>query len=201
MRKNFVNMEQRTCPIKNKKMTKKILIGKIISVFGIKGEVKIISYCGEPQQIENYSLFDEKENPLKLKISNKNKAVIGTSNGDAILIAKLDGISDRNAAEKLRGTEIFTNRDDFEGADENEFYYVDLIGLDVIDMKSKKIGKVLSVSDHGAGGIIEIEFDSETPQKNYEKIENFSFKNQIFPEVSLKGGFVRIDLPEVVELL
>ena len=131
-------MEQRTCPIKNKKMTKKILIGKIISVFGIKGEVKIISYCGEPQQIENYSLFDEKENPLKLKISNKNKAVIGTSNGNAILIAKLDGINNRNAAEKLRGTEIFTNRDDFKEADENEFYYVDLIGLDVIDMKSKK---------------------------------------------------------------
>jgi len=180
-------------------MSKKILIGKVISVFGIKGEVKIVSYCGNAQEIENYPLFDEKGNSLKLKISNKNKAIIGTSNGDAILIARIDGITDRNAAEKLRGAEIFTNRDDFGATKEDEFYYVDLINLDVIDMESKKIGKVLNVGNHGAGGIIEIEFSEENPQKNYDKIENFPFKNQIFPEVNLQKNFIRIDLPEIIK--
>lgn len=178
-------------------MTKKILIGKVNSVFGIKGEVKIITYSSDPLKIEKYPLFDAEGNSLKIKISNKNKAVIGTSNGDPILIVRIDGINDRNAAEKLRGQEIFANRADFEDTSDDEFYYVDLIGLDVVDMNSKKIGKVLNVSDHGAGGIIEIEFNAENLPENYDKIENFSFKNQIFPEVNLQKNFIRIDLPEI----
>lgn len=181
-------------------MTKKVLIGKVISVFGIKGEVKIISYLSDSLKIEKYSLFDELGNSLKLKISNKNKSTIGTnSSGDEILIVKIDGITDRNAAEKLRGTEIFANRSDFDDTSDGEFYYVDLIGLDVINMDSKKIGKVLNVFDHGAGGIIEIEFDEADPKNNREKIENFPFKNQLFPEINLQSGFVRIDMPEIVK--
>jgi 16S rRNA processing protein RimM len=179
---------------------KKILIGKIISVFGIKGEVKIISYAADPRKIEKYPLFDEKGNSIKIKISNKNKTVIGTNaSGEAILIAKIDGISDRTTAEKLRGAEIFADRKDFDGTSDDEFYYVDLINLDVLDMESKKIGRVANVFDHGAGGIIEIEFNEADPKKNREKIENFPFKNQIFPEVNLKAGFIRIDMPEIVK--
>ncbi len=180
-------------------MSKKILIAKVITAFGIKGEVKIVVYSDEPQQIEKYSLFDAEGNLLKLKISNKNKTVVGTTNGDSILIAKIDGINDRNASEKMRGAEIFANRDDFKNISENEFYYVDLIGLDVVDEQGKKIGKVLNVLDHGAGGIIEIKFSATELPKNYQRIESFPFKNAIFPEVNLEKNFIRIDLPEMVQ--
>lgn len=179
-------------------MSKKILIAKVNSVFGIKGEVKIISYAQDPLQLEKYPLFDAAGNSLKLKISNKNKTVIGSSNNDPIIIAKIDGVNDRNDSERMRGAEIFANREDFPATNDNEFYYVDLIGLDVIDMNSKKIGKVLNVLDHGAGGILEIEFDENSIPKDYEKIENFSFKNEIFPEVNLAKNFIRIDVPEVI---
>jgi 16S rRNA processing protein RimM len=177
-------------------MSKKILIGKIIAPFGIKGEVKIVSYCEEPLKIETYPLFDDKGRAVKLKISNKNKAIIGTVSGEAILIAKIDGINDRNASEDLRGTQIFVNRKDFADTKDNEFYYVDLIGLDVINMNSQKIGKVINVLDHGAGAVIEIKFDADVKA---ETIDNFPFTNAIFPEVNLRDGFIRIDVPEVVE--
>lgn len=162
-----------------------------------------MSYTDNPQQIENYPLFDAKGNSLKLKISNKNKTVIGTnSSGNSVLIAKIEGVSDRNAAEKMRGQELFTNRDDFAETSDNEFYYVDLIGLDVIDATSKKIGKVKDVLDHGAGGILEIEFSAEfygnDPKKDGDKLESFPFKNEIFPEVNVKAGFIRIEFPEIV---
>jgi len=178
-------------------MTKKILFAKVNSVFGIKGDVKLIVFSDNPENIEKYSLFDEKENPLKIKISNKNKTVIGTSSGNPIIIAKIDGINDRNAAELMRGKEIFTNRTDFEETNEDEFYYVDLIGLDVVDSASKKIGKVANILDHGAGGVIEIKFDEIVDGKDH--IDNFPFKNEIFPEVNLKEGFIRFEMPEVVE--
>lgn len=172
---------------------KKILIGKITTVFGIKGEVKIVVYSQDPTQIEGYNITDAQGNEYKITISNKNKTVIGTSNGDPIIIARIDGVNDRNASEKLRGVELYANRDDFAETDEDEFYYVDLIGLDVIDMNSKKIGRVLNVSEHGAGGIIEIKFADKT-------IDNFPFKNAIFPEVNLAKNFIRFDAPEVVDL-
>ncbi len=180
-------------------MTKKILLAKVNSVFGIKGEVKIIVYSDNPHKIEEYSLFDANENPVKIKITNKNKTVIGTSSGNPILIAKIDGVNDRNAAELLRGQEFFVSREEFEDLDENEFYYADLIGMDVIDMTSKKIGKVLNVLDLGAGGIIEIEFTKTDVKTGLGKIDNFSFKNEFFPEVNLKENFIRFDAPEVVE--
>jgi 16S rRNA processing protein RimM len=180
-------------------MTNKVLIAKVSSAFGIKGEVKIIIYSDNHGNIEKYPLFDEKGNGLKLRISNKNKAIIGNSLGNPIAIVKIDGVNDRNAAEQLHGQEIFANRSDFEETSEDEFYYVDLIGLSVIDMNSKKIGKVVNVLNQGAGGIIEIEFDDIDAQKNCSKIDNFSFKNEFFPEVNLQKGFIRFDMPEIVE--
>ncbi len=186
--------------LKIKKMSKKILIAKITTVFGIKGEVKIVVYSDNPLQLETYSLFDSKGKEFKIKISNKNKSVIGTSSGDPIIMARIEGVNDRNEAEKLRGVELFADRKDFDKTNEDEFYYVDLIGLDVIDMNSKKIGKVLNVFEHGAGGIVEIEFNEKCLPKNYQKIENFSFRNAIFPEVNLAKNFIRIDVPEVVDL-
>lgn len=179
-------------------MTKKILIAKVTSVFGIKGELKLIIYSDNPQNIEKYSLFNAAGAQVKIKITNKNKTVIGTSSGNPIVIVKIDGVNDRNAAELLRGCEFFADREEFADLDENEFYYSDLVGLDVIDMESKKIGKVLNVLDLGAGGIIEIKFDQTDTKNSLEKIDNFPFKNEFFPEVNLKENFIRFDSPEIV---
>ena len=201
MRKKLEKLLRKS-PQKFTNMTKKILIGKIISAFGIKGEVKVISYSQHPEQIFDYPLFLGNDEKLKIKISNKNKAAIGTNkSGEAIFIAKIDGITDRNMAEKLRGEEIFVSRADFFELSADEFYYVDLIGLDVIGMDSQKIGKVINVGDHGAGGLIEIEFEKADTKNNREKIENFPFKNAIFPEVNLQKNFIRINLPEIIKIL
>ncbi len=177
----------------------KILAAKITKVFGVRGEVKIVCYLEDPYKIEEYPLFDKDGKPIKLKISNKNKAVVGNSYEGAILIVKLDEVNDRNAAEKLRNFEIFVKREDFNNLDEDEFYYVDLIGLDVVDENKNKLGKVLNVMDYGAGGILEIEFENSDPSKNLEKVENFPFKDELFPEVKLKEGYITINLPEIIK--
>lgn len=173
------------------KMSRKILIAKIVAAFGIKGEVKVVVFSNDHLNIEKYSLTNAKGEAIKLKISNKNKTVIGTSQGDPIVIAKIDGVNDRNTSELLRNTEIFANRDDFAPTADDEFYYSDLIGLEVINMKSEKIGTVLDVLDCGAGGIIEIKFLDKT-------IENFSFRDEIFPEVNLQKNFIRMEEIEII---
>ncbi len=183
-------------------MSKKIVIAKIISAFGIKGEVKIVAYCQDPLQIEKYPLFDAKGAALKIKITNKNKAVVGSSgSGDPILIVKIDTIKDRNEAELARGLEIFVNREDLKETAADEFYYSDLIGLAVQTEDGTKIGKVLNVQDFGAGGMLEIAFEESFTQStaggNFDKIENFPFSGKIFPQVNIQQGFIQIELPEI----
>lgn len=181
-------------------MTNNILIGKITSAFGIKGEVKIISFCQDPIKIEQYPLIDANGNAMSLRISNKNKAIVGTSSGNAILIAKIDGINDRNKAEELRGCEIFVKREDFDETDEDEFYYVDLIGLNVT-FDEKTIGKVVNVHDFGAGAMLEINFDKDfidqNPARNLNQTENILFKDENFPTVNVKSGTITLNLPEI----
>ncbi len=182
-------------------MTKKILIGKISSVFGIRGEIKVLSYCQHPADIEKYPLFDKNGNSIKLKISNKNKNSVSSNGGNGvILIAKIAGLDDRNEAEKLRGTELFTDREGFKELTNDEFYQVDLIGLSVIDEARKNIGKVANVMDFGAGTMLEIQFNEADPKRNLEKVENFPFKNEIFPEIDVRGGTIKISLPEVIRI-
>ncbi len=177
---------------------KKILFAKVTSAFGIKGEVKIIIYSENAENIEKYQLFDPKDQQLKIKISNKNKAIVGNSFGNPIVIAKIDGINDRNAAEKLNGLEIFVLREDFAELPENEFYYSDLIGLNVVDENLQKIGIVKSVSDFGGGVFLEIDFAIK--HKNFSNSESIPFKNEFFPEVNLKENFIRLEDAEFIEL-
>jgi 16S rRNA processing protein RimM len=174
-------------------MSKKILLGKIITAFGIKGDVKIESYCEVAQEIENYPLFDEKGEKISLKINNKNKTIVGYSANGAILIAKVNDIMNRTDAEKLRGKELFSNRDNFKKTKKNEFYYSDLIGLQVVNKESKKVGTVSAINNYGGGVMVEIKFDSDDLKKYYDEIDNFPFKNEIFPEVNLEEKFVLID--------
>ena len=170
----------------------KVVIAKVNSIFGIKGEVKLVVYSDNPLNIEAYALFDKNDEPLKVKITNKNKTIIGTSSGNPIIIAKIEGINNRNDAEKLRGREIFVNREDMDSLEDDEFYYIDLVGLDVLNMESTKIGKIMNVLDHGAGGIVEVKFDAD------QKIESYAFRDQFFPEVNIKEGYVSFNAPAEV---
>ena len=177
---------------------KKTLIGKVISAFGIKGDVKIISFCKNATDIEKYTLFDKNNSPITLKIINKNKASIGATIDGEILIAKINDIKDRNLAENLKGLEIFADRKDFAKLKKDEFYQIDLIDLDVVDSDNKKIGKVLEVFDFGGGISLEIKFNETNQKFNIGEIENFPFKNDFFPEVNIEEGFIKINLPNIV---
>src|SRR3989338_3740577 len=172
---------------------KKILVAKIISAFGIKGEVNLLSYCKNAKDLEKFPLFYEENNAIKLKIKSKNKK---DKLGNFILTAKIKNVNNRNQSEALRGKEVFTNRKNFdELKNKNEFYQIDLIGLDVVEKDGKKLGKVLNILNFGGGISLEIEFEKENKTLNLTKIESFPFKKEFFGEVNVKKGFIEIILP------
>lgn len=181
--------------MKNKE---KILIGKITSTHGVKGQVKIMSFCANPVDIGSYNpVYDKSGNSLKIKITSKAQG----KNLD-IFIISIDGINNVNEAMTLRNSEVFIDRSQLKQEEEDEFYYVDIIGLDVIDEQKTNIGKVVDVMNYGAGDILEIEFNDNFLQakKQKEKIQMFSVCDEIFPIINPQEGFVQMIFPQTIEI-
>ena len=178
-------------------MTKKILIAKITSPHGIKGEVNLTIFSSNIDNFENYQLFDQEGNSLKLKIITKKNSIKINSLGDSQVIARMENITDRNLAENIRNLEIFTNRSEFKETNKNEFYIVDLIGLEVRDLEDQKIGIVKNVLDHGASAILEINFFENKIPSGLSAVESIAFSNDFFPEVDIEKGFIRLNSIEI----
>lgn len=128
---------------------KQILIGKIVAPQGIRGEVRVQSFAEKTTDFQKLVVKSSKFNSGDFKFVR----VVPNSN---VVIAKINGIDDRNAAEALRGTELFVERGALPDLGENEFYQADLIGFDVL-RNGRKIGVVDCFQNYGAGDIIELD--------------------------------------------
>jgi len=167
-----------------------ILMGAIIDAHGIKGEVKVKSFAGAPKAIASYGpLTDAKGRAFALSVTGQ--ASPGKNGvGQDVLIARIDGVCDRNAAEALKGVELFVMRNRLpEIADEEEFYLADLIGLDVLDRHETALGRVGSVENYGAGDVISVDGG---PRGAFD----VAFTKALVPMVDLVGGKIVLDLPD-----
>ena len=126
----------------------KILVGKIVAPQGIHGEFRVQSFAENPNDFKEFKVLSDKFESAKFRFVR----VLKTN----VIIAKIDGINDRNTVETLRGTPLFVLRDDLPKLKENEYYQSDLIGFDVI-RDGKKIGIVDGFQNFGAGDIIELD--------------------------------------------
>jgi 16S rRNA processing protein RimM len=161
-----------------------ILLGAIAGVHGVRGEVKVKSFTADPLAIAAYGpLFDEQGRSFALKLSSK-------AAKDTIVIARIDGVSDRNAAEALKGKRLYAPRQALPAIEtDNEFYASDLIGLAVEDRNGTALGKVVDLADYGAGDIIAV---AGGAQGDFE----LPFADRFVPVVDLAAAKIVVDLPE-----
>lgn len=131
------------------KEIKHILVGKIVAPQGIRGEVRVQTFTEKPSDFQNLAVFGDKIPVGELHFVR----VVPNSN---VIIARLDNITDRNAAEMLRGIELFINRDDLPATKSGEYYQADLIGMTVI-RGGTELGRVACFQNFGAGDIMELD--------------------------------------------
>lgn len=126
-----------------------ILIGKIVNIHGIKGEIKVYPYTDD---IENLSKLKE----IYLDEKLEKKYIIKSSKIQKnMLILKLDSIDSVEKAEKLRNMNLYIPK--LEVKEEDTYYIEDLISLEVIDIKNNvSIGKITYVFNNGANDVYEI---------------------------------------------
>ncbi|MCZ8043512.1 MAG: ribosome maturation factor RimM [Beijerinckiaceae bacterium] len=128
---------------------KLILLGVIGAAHGIKGEVRIKAFTGDPLAIADYGpLTDEKGRRFEIAEIRPAKEVV---------VARLKGITNREAAESLNGVNLFVSRDKIPAPeDEDEFLQADLIGCAVVGPDGVVLGTVTTVANYGAGDLLDI---------------------------------------------
>ena len=129
----------------------KILIGKITSAVGLKGEVNVYNYS---DSVEIY------ENTPEIFVDDERMKVLGVRTQKNMVILRLAGIDDRNAAEKARGREIFVTEEDLPELPEGEYYVRDLIGMTVVTTDGETLGEVSDVIQNTAQDLFEVRMDS-----------------------------------------
>ena len=158
---------------------KRICIGAIVGVHGIKGEVKVKSFTEPDTNVDKYGAVENKNGSRTFELK-----VVGRSK--ELLRVKIKGIDDRTAAEALIGNGFYINRDVLpELDDEDEFYEADLIGLEV-RQDNQVIGTVAGLYNFGAGEIIEIKL------KATGKLEMLPFTKAYVPEIKVSDGYITV---------
>ena len=159
-----------------------ILMGRIGAAHGIRGEVRVQSFTGEPLDLVRYNPFVTNRPGLQIVI----ETARGTTN---MLVARLAGIGDRDAAERLNGVELYVERGRLPAPEEeDDFYHADLIGLAVRLTDGAVIGEVSAVLNHGAGDIIEVR---GTAGDSF----LYPFTRAVVPEVHVAEGYLVVAPP------
>ena len=160
----------------------KIVVGVIAGSFGVKGEVRLKSFCAMPEDIANYS-------PLQTEAGVEYSVKINRSikNGFA---ARLSGIRFKDEADALRGVKLYADRALLPALPDDEYYYTDLIGLEVLDTGGTVLGKIADIQDHGAGDILDIRGPA------LKSAMLLPFTREVVPTVDLSAGRVIANPPE-----
>ncbi len=127
----------------------RLCVGAIAGAFGVRGDVRLKSFCAQPEAIAAYA-------PLWTEDGKRSFTLKLTRGSGRELTARLSGVTTKEEADALRGVELFADRDRLPNLPDDEFYHADLIGLEVLDTSGNPLGTVRAVLNHGAGDILEI---------------------------------------------
>jgi 16S rRNA processing protein RimM len=166
-------------------MSAQICVARIGAAHGVRGAVKLWTFTEDPFAVTRYG-------PLSTEDGGRSFEVAHAREAKGHLVATLKGVTSRDDAERLNGTELYVARDKLPTTDEDEYYHADLIGLSAQTTGGDTVGKVIAIHNFGAGDIIEI-----APPSGGSMLLPFS--KAVVPTVDIAGGRVLIELPQEIE--
>lgn len=133
---------------------KRVALAAVAGAHGVKGELRLKLFADSVDSLARHKHFHVGGRELALK---------DIKDGGKTAIARFEGISDRTAAEALRGSLVEIDRDLLPPLEEGEYYHADLVGLPCVDEAGKSVGTVVAVENFGAGDLLEVEPTSGKP--------------------------------------
>jgi 16S rRNA processing protein RimM len=163
----------------------RVLLGHISAAHGLRGEVVLKSHTADPGAIADYGPLLDEAGTQSFRLS-----VLRVT--DKGVVARVAGVTDRTAAEKLKGVKLYVARAQLPATEEGAYYHADLIGLDVVSASEEPIGHIVAVQNYGAGDLLEIRLAGSR------QTELIPFVNAYVPVVDIAKGHVVVTMPELV---
>jgi len=160
----------------------RVLLGVVAAPHGIRGVVRIKSFTEDPMSLGAYG-------PLSDESGRKEYRVEPLSAARGAVLARIEGVADRTAAEALRGLRLYVERSALPETGEREWYEADLIGLAVAGRDGADWGRVTGFHDYGAGTSMEV----SGPPGGRELVLPFTRASVV--EVDLEAGRIVIEPP------
>lgn len=175
-------------------------VGRVVDAWGIQGGFKIQPFSADPQ-----ALFSSRRWFLKppdgpapkgttaARLPRVLKITQAREQGD-LIVATAQDIADRNAAESLRGARVFISRQSFPTAKDGEYYWIDLIGLSVVNREGEPLGTVTDLLDTGAHCVLRVQRpDAPADAKPDEAERLIPFVDAYVDEVDLNARRITVD--------
>lgn len=164
-------------------MKDRVCVGAITGAFGINGEVRLKSFCAEPESIASYGPLSSEDGTMTWDLQLVRPAKSG-------FVGRLSGVATKVEADALRGTTLHVARSRLPDLPEDEFYTADLVGLRVLDAEGSEIGRITAVLNHGAGDLLEVGGDDSGPGIL------LPLTRANVPTIDLTDGFIVINPPD-----
>ncbi|MGF1629259.1 MAG: ribosome maturation factor RimM [Kiloniellaceae bacterium] len=163
----------------------RVCLGVMVGAHGVRGLVKVKSFTENPADVAAYGPVSDSDGRRRWRLQ-----VTGQAKG--VVLVRVEGVTDREAAQALHGTELYVERAILPVLDEEEtFYHADLIGLRVENGEGRSLGSVRAVENYGAGDLLDIAGPDG---------QGFllAFTRAAVPLVDIAGGRLVAALPEEV---
>ncbi len=160
-----------------------VVLGRVSAAFGVRGWVKIEPYADEPLawcQMARWWIGHDAVDPGWRSVD-----LAGCREHGRGLVARFEGVEDRKAAEALKGMLLAAPREALPPTEEKEFYWADLIGLQVVNRQGERLGKVAELISTGAHEVLRVLSEAGTERL-------LPFIEQVVEEVDLENRIVRV---------
>lgn len=171
-------------------------VGRIQGAWGIKGGIKVLPFSGQPEALlasSNWFLRAPVDKP-RPAASPPLPAVLSVASArdqGELIVAMVSEVADRTMAESLRGARIFVSRSSFPAAAEGEYYWIDLIGLPVLNRAGEALGTVESLIDTGPHSVLRVLQATGTESEPVERL--IPFVGAYVDQVDLPGRRIVVD--------
>jgi 16S rRNA processing protein RimM len=164
-----------------------IAVGVFGAPQGVRGEVRIKAHTTDPDALGAYGPLSDAAGTKVFKIVALRRLK------REMVVARIEGVSDRDAAKKLEGVELFARRENLPAIAEDEFYHADLVGLEAVSFAGQAIGRIVALRNFGAGDILEI-----APAAGGET-RFLPFTKRVAPLIDIAGRRIVIVPPREIE--
>ena len=172
-------------------------VGRILGAWGIKGALKVKAFAADPQALfssKRWFIAAGEDQVLPLATSRSARSsrsmlrITSAREQGELVVAAVEDIADRNAAEALAGMHIFVSRQSFPTPTDDEFYWVDLIGLAVVNREGVAMGQVVGLLETGPHCVLRLKPQAEGAEERL-----VPFVNAYVDGVDIAGRLITVD--------